>query len=113
MAGVYDRLGFGAENGTWRNFYLMGALELRRGAVPPSLSLISPDMAVALSVEQVFDSLAIRVDGQRAAAERLVVDWTFTDLGETVRTMLSNGVLVQTTTQVGGQADLKPKVAQA
>ncbi len=106
LAGVYDRLGFGAENGTWRNFYLMGALELRRGAVPPSLSLISPDMAVALSVEQVFDSLAIRVDGQRAAAERLVVDWTFTDLGETVRTMLSNGVLVQTTTQVGGQADL-------
>ena len=31
LAGVYDTLGFGAENGTWRNFYLQGAEELRNG----------------------------------------------------------------------------------
>ena len=77
----------------------MGALELRRGAIPPSLSLAAPDMVQALSVEQLFDSVAIRVDGPRAAAERLSIDWTFTDLGQTVRTQLGNGVLVQT---VGG-----------
>ena len=25
LAGVYESLGYGAENGTWRNFYLQGA----------------------------------------------------------------------------------------
>ena len=28
LAGVYEQLGYGAENATWRNFYLTGALEL-------------------------------------------------------------------------------------
>ena len=31
LADVYEQLGYGAENGTWRNFYLIGALELREG----------------------------------------------------------------------------------
>jgi alkyl sulfatase BDS1-like metallo-beta-lactamase superfamily hydrolase len=31
LAQVYERLGFGAECGTWRNFYLTGAQELRHG----------------------------------------------------------------------------------
>ncbi len=31
LAEVYDGLGHGAENGTWRNFFLTGALELREG----------------------------------------------------------------------------------
>ena len=31
LGDVYERLGFGAENGTWRNFYLQGAAELRTG----------------------------------------------------------------------------------
>nr|WP_318209639.1 alkyl sulfatase dimerization domain-containing protein [Streptomyces sp. SJL17-1] len=32
LASVYERLGRGAENGTWRNFSLSAALELRSGA---------------------------------------------------------------------------------
>ncbi len=52
---VVAKAGEYAENGTWRNFYLMGALELRHGAVPPSLSLASPDMIQALTVDQLFD----------------------------------------------------------
>ena len=34
----------------------------------------------ALSVEQLFDTLAIRVDGPRAWDEKLVIDWVFTDV---------------------------------
>jgi alkyl sulfatase BDS1-like metallo-beta-lactamase superfamily hydrolase len=37
LAEVYDTLGFGAENGTWRNFYLQGAYELRNGVQPAAL----------------------------------------------------------------------------
>ena len=36
-------------------------------------------MAGALTVGQLFDTLAIRVDGPRAAGQSLVIDWNFTD----------------------------------
>jgi alkyl sulfatase BDS1-like metallo-beta-lactamase superfamily hydrolase len=53
-------------------------------------------MAAALTVEQLFDTLAIRVNGPRAAAESLVIDWHFTDSKTTVRLALSNGALIPT-----------------
>ncbi|MGW4483286.1 alkyl/aryl-sulfatase [Amycolatopsis sp. NPDC004368] len=95
LADVYQRLGYGAENPTWRNFYLTGALELRKGIAPPPLD-VGSGMTAALTVEQLFDSLAIRVDGPRAAAEALTIEWHFTDLATTIRTTLSNGALIQT-----------------
>ena len=95
LADVYRRLGYGAENPTWRNFYLAGALELDEGITPPAIELAS-GMAAALSVEQLFDTIAIRIDGPRAASVSLTIDWHFTDLDTTVRTTLSNGALIQT-----------------
>jgi alkyl sulfatase BDS1-like metallo-beta-lactamase superfamily hydrolase len=53
-------------------------------------------MIAALTVEQLFDTLAIRLDGPRAVTESLVIDWHFTDLGTAVRLALSNGALIQT-----------------
>jgi alkyl sulfatase BDS1-like metallo-beta-lactamase superfamily hydrolase len=106
LAAVYDRLGHGAENGTWRNFYLMGALELRRGAQPPPVDLASMDMLRALSVEQLFDSLAIRVNGPRAWGEALTIDWDFTDEKARYRMVLSNGALIHWPDPGPGDADL-------
>ncbi len=95
LAGVYDQLGWGAENGTWRNFYLQGAYELRNGIQPSPLDTAgSPEMIAALDVDQLFDSVAIRVNGPRAWDLALVIDWVFTDLDRTHRTELSNGVLI-------------------
>jgi linear primary-alkylsulfatase len=96
LAGVYERLGYGSENATWRSFYLTGALELRHGPKPSPLGDIGAGMAAALTIEQLFDTLAIRVDGPRAAAESLVIDWQFTDTGTGVRLTLSNGALIPT-----------------
>jgi len=96
LAEVYQQLGFGAENATWRGFYLTGALELGHGVKAPPIGDLGAGMAAALTVEQLFDSLAIRVNGPRAAATSLVIDWQFTDLGSTVRLALSNGALIQT-----------------
>ncbi len=93
LASVYDRLGYGAENGTWRNFYLTGAAELR-GGIRKSPIDVAGGMASALSVEQLFDSIAIRIDGPKAWDLRITIDWVFTDLAEEVRMTLSNGVLV-------------------
>jgi alkyl sulfatase BDS1-like metallo-beta-lactamase superfamily hydrolase len=96
LADVYERLGYGAENATWRSFYLCGALELRQGARPSPIGDLGASMAGALTIEQLFDTLAIRVDGPRAASQSLVIDWNFTDVGHTVRLALSNGALIQT-----------------
>jgi alkyl sulfatase BDS1-like metallo-beta-lactamase superfamily hydrolase len=96
LADVFDRLGFGAENATWRGFYLTGALELREGVTPPPITQIGAGMTGALTAAQLFDSLAVRVNGPRAAAHALVIDWRFTDTGSTTRLTLSNGALIPT-----------------
>jgi alkyl sulfatase BDS1-like metallo-beta-lactamase superfamily hydrolase len=95
LADVYRQLGYGAENATWRGFYLTGAKELLEGTTPPALDPGS-GMASALSIEQLFDTLAIRIDGPRAASDSFVIHWTFTDLNTVIRLTLSNGALIQT-----------------
>jgi alkyl sulfatase BDS1-like metallo-beta-lactamase superfamily hydrolase len=107
LAGVYERLAYGSENGTWRNFYLMGAHELRHGigAAPPAIG--SAELLSALTVEQLLDAIAIRVDGPRAWDERLTIDWRIIDLGVTHRATLGNGVLTHRVVGAGGTpADL-------
>jgi alkyl sulfatase BDS1-like metallo-beta-lactamase superfamily hydrolase len=94
QADTLEQLGYGAENGTWRNFFLMGAYELRNGNVGTPLATSSADISAALSVEQVFDAIALRVDGPRAWDATIVIDWRITDSGTVHRTALSNGLLV-------------------
>ncbi|MGW0809139.1 alkyl/aryl-sulfatase [Nonomuraea sp. NPDC002799] len=113
LAEVYTRLGHGAENATWRNFYLMGALELADGIVPATPDATSPDLLSGLSVEQIFDSIAIRVNGPRAWHERLAIDWHLTDLGERHRTTLSNGALIQQREPRDESADLTLRLTKA
>ncbi|WP_328393108.1 alkyl/aryl-sulfatase [Nocardia sp. NBC_00416] len=110
LAQVYDRLGHGAENGTWRNFYLTGAQELRKGPSPTDIQSASPEMMTALTLEMIVDSLAVRIDGLRAAAVDFAMDWELTDENRVHRITLSNGALSHRTptseTPVAGPADL-------
>ena len=106
LAGAYESLGHGAENGTWRNFYLQGASELRHGVSGVVVSTAGGDMARALTIDQLFDSVAIRVNGPRAWDEHLTIDWVFTDAGHTYRLELTNGVLIQHLDPAGGGTDL-------
>ena len=94
LAAVYERLAYGCENGTWRNFYLMGAEELRHGIDTSSVSVGSPELLGALTVEQLLDAIAIRIDGPKGWDEDLSIDWVFTDIGRTHRATLRNGVLI-------------------
>jgi alkyl sulfatase BDS1-like metallo-beta-lactamase superfamily hydrolase len=92
QAAALEQLGYGSENGTWRNFYLTGASELR-GHLTGTPATTSPQMLAALTIEQLFDGLAVRVDGPRAAERRMVVGWEFSDTGESWTLLLANGVL--------------------
>jgi alkyl sulfatase BDS1-like metallo-beta-lactamase superfamily hydrolase len=113
LAEVYTRLGHGAENGTWRNFYLMAALELTGDIVPADLDTTSADMIDALTVEQIFDSLAIRLNGPEAWNDRFAIDWQLTDLDERHRTTLSNGALIQQADPPGQPANLTLRLTKA
>jgi linear primary-alkylsulfatase len=94
QADTFEQLGFGSENGTWRNVYLAGAYELRRGNFGTPAQTASTDMYAALSAQQVFDAIAIRVDGPKAWDESLSIGIELTDVGESYRLDVHNGVLV-------------------
>ncbi|MEV0354811.1 alkyl sulfatase dimerization domain-containing protein [Nocardia sp. NPDC050697] len=97
LAAVYDRLGHGAENGTWRNFFLVGAGELRHGETEVDIDTADPQMMLALPIDMIIDALAVRIDGMRAADTDFTMDWHLTDLGGTVRLTLSRGALTRRT----------------
>jgi alkyl sulfatase BDS1-like metallo-beta-lactamase superfamily hydrolase len=93
QADTLEQLGFGAECGTWRNAFLAGATELRRGIFGTPVGAVSLELLGALSVGQVFDSVAIRVDGPKAWHEHIVLSWDITDEGTTYVTELRNGAM--------------------
>ncbi len=93
LADTYEQLGYGAENGTWRNFFLSGATELRSGSFGTPVATSAADMVANLTPEMLFDALAIQVDGPRAWDEALTVDLVLTDDGVHHRLQLANGVL--------------------
>jgi alkyl sulfatase BDS1-like metallo-beta-lactamase superfamily hydrolase len=101
QADTLERLGFGAENGTWRNAYLAGAAELRHGAFGTPTS-VSGDFLRSLTPEQVFDAIAIRVNGPRAWHEPLSVGVVLTDIDASYRLELRNGVLIHHQASVEG-----------
>ncbi|MGW8590490.1 alkyl/aryl-sulfatase [Dietzia sp. NPDC055877] len=94
QADTFEQLGYGAENGTWRNFYLMGAYELRHGKVGTPTVAASDDITAALNVEQIFDAVALMIDGPRAWDARITIDWQLSGAGTVHRTQLTNGLLV-------------------
>ena len=93
QADTFEQLGFGSVNGTWRNAYLGGAHELRHGNFGTPLAAASMDLLGALTVEQILESIAIRIDGPRAWDAHLRIAFAITDTGVTHVAELRNGVL--------------------
>lgn len=93
QAATFEQIALGAENGTWRNAFLAGAAELRNGVFGTPIA--STGLIASLTAEQVFASVAIRVDGPKAWHEHLVLSWVLTDLDAVYITELRNGTLIQ------------------
>ena len=93
-ADTLEQLAYGSETATWRNFFLAGATELRDGNFGTPTQTSSTSMASQLSPEQMFDVLAISVNGPRAWDLDLAIDITFLDAATNYRLTLRNGVLV-------------------
>nr|WP_090278320.1 alkyl sulfatase dimerization domain-containing protein [Mycolicibacterium komanii]CRL73734.1 alkyl sulfatase-like hydrolase [Mycolicibacterium komanii] len=93
-ADTLEQLAYGAENAVWRNFFLSGATELREGNFGTPTQTTSSSMVAQLTPEQIFDALAITVNGPRAWDLDLAIDVTFGDTATNYRLTLRNGVLV-------------------
>ncbi|KAJ6118243.1 beta-lactamase domain-containing protein [Penicillium samsonianum] len=65
LAAVYTELGYSTENGTWRNFFLTGAFELQNGP-QSAINAMTPQSLLALGFDQLFDIIAIRINGPEA-----------------------------------------------
>lgn len=93
QAEALEQLGYGAENATWRNFFLMGAKELHEGIAGTPTSPAPPDIVANLSVAQLLDAMAIRLDGPRAWDSHLQIDWVIAEPDEEHALTVRNGVL--------------------
>ncbi|EHB54807.1 beta-lactamase domain protein [Mycolicibacterium rhodesiae JS60] len=93
-ADTLEQMAYGAECATWRNFFLSGATELRNGNFGTPTQSSSTTLLAQLTPEQMFDVLAISVNGPRAWDLDIALDITFDDLGANYRLTLRNGVLV-------------------
>jgi alkyl sulfatase BDS1-like metallo-beta-lactamase superfamily hydrolase len=83
LADAYEQLGWHAESAPWRNIYLSGAQELRRGvARPPPRRAPGAARLRPMTVEQVFDWLGVRLNPERAGDRRIEIDLSLTDTGE-------------------------------
>lgn len=94
LADTFEQLAYAAENGTWRNFFLSGATELRVGNFGTPVSANAPTMLAELTPEMLLDAIAIKIDGPRAWDLDLAFAIELTDPDRRFRVTLRNGVLV-------------------
>ncbi len=106
QAAAFEQLGYQAEAGPWRDVYLTAAQELRSGT--PDLPFpVRPRHAVDLGLDEIFDYLAVRLDGPAATAlGPLLIDWQLPGTHEQIRVELSNGTLHSTVDRAVAGADV-------
>jgi alkyl sulfatase BDS1-like metallo-beta-lactamase superfamily hydrolase len=93
-ADALEQLGYQAESATWRNAYLFGARELRMGPLQLNpRTILSADLIRAITTETFFDFMGVRLNADRAAGHRFVIDWRFTDTGQSLVLNLENSTL--------------------
>lgn len=115
-ADAFEQLGYIAESATWRNAYLLGAQELRNG--PPTAGTFpgfsgDSDMLHAMPIDQLFDVLGTHLNGPRAQAARIVVNWHFTDTRQRLASTLEDGALTYVVGKEAKDADVSVTLLRA
>ena len=105
QADALEQMGYQAESATFRNAYLTGAQELRSGP-PPSRNVRRRGLVDALTVEQAFDAMGVRLKSEELGGVRATINWRFTDIGEEWVLGLSNRALHTVGGRLAGDADV-------
>jgi alkyl sulfatase BDS1-like metallo-beta-lactamase superfamily hydrolase/uncharacterized membrane protein len=94
MAKSLEHLGYQSEASTWRNAYLTGAQELRKGSPDKGVGRKNfLDMLLLTPVERFLESMAASLNPQRAQGMELRINLVFTDTQETHALHLRNSIL--------------------
>src|SRR5690348_6047107 len=114
LADTFEQLGYASESSTWRIAYLFGAQELRQGMpkVPPRSTMPRETLA-ALRTEQLWDVLGVRLNGPKAEGKHIVLNWSFSDTGETFALNLENSALTYTEGVKAANADASFTLARS
>ena len=94
QADILEQMGYQAESGPWRNFYLAGAKELRDGVNKlntPQTS--SPQIISNMSLDLIFNYMAIQLDAEKADGKKITVNYQFPDTKQEYTVFLENSVI--------------------
>jgi alkyl sulfatase BDS1-like metallo-beta-lactamase superfamily hydrolase len=114
LARTYDQLAYQAESGPWRDVYLTGALELRRGAPEAGMGIANAvDLIRATPVNLFFEVMAVMVNGPKADGREYTLNIEFTDLQESYVLELENSVLHHRVGREAERADASIRITHA
>ena len=105
LADALEQLGYQAESGPWRNFYLCGAFELREGVPAGSPVRVSAGMAKGMPLADLYKAMAVRLNSDRAENVDLTLNLQFTDLASTHLLQINRCVLHGWEDRSSDQAD--------
>jgi alkyl sulfatase BDS1-like metallo-beta-lactamase superfamily hydrolase len=114
QADALEQMGYQAESGPWRNFYLSGAKELREGVRRLGApSTASPDTIRAMDLDLLFDYAAMRLDGAKAEGKAITLNWNFTDTNQRYILELENEALSHIAGRQSSDADATVTLTRA
>jgi len=108
QANALEQMGYQAESGPWRSFYLTAAQELRNPrapAAPDAPRTAGQETVRGLPTSELLDSLSVRLNGLKAGAKTITLNLNMTDTNETYLVTLTNGVLHHEQDKTASNAD--------
>ena len=94
MARSFEQLAYLSESASWRNPYLVGAVELRKG--PPDQGVAQAaalDMLEHAPIELFLEAMAASLNADKAGDSKLKINLVFSDLKQSHVLVLENAVL--------------------
>ena len=83
LAATYEQMGYQAESGAWRSYYLTGAQELRVGLVARNVANPgSTDVLKSVPTRVLLDAMAVRFNGAKVSKTPKTLNFIFTDTEE-------------------------------
>lgn len=107
QAATFEQLGYQAESGPWRNFYLTGAHELRNGVLQVSGKRRAggTEIPLAMTTEMLLDFMGIRLNSPKAGDTELHINLVTTEPSEHYLVTVQSGVLIYTPDKQSSNAD--------
>lgn len=96
LADAYEQMGYQAESGPWRNFYLTGANELRFGVKElPAPSTAGPDMIKGMTLDLYLNYIAMKFIGTDPDAQKMKYNFNLIlpDVNQKAVLIVENGVV--------------------